>query len=101
MGSRNPTDHPVFWCDELKRRERKRIADESLRDWKNRKLIERRSRAKEQSHVRTAYWGWQATKRSARLMCEALAVAYILAQREPQVQDCKEEIPPSATTVEQ
>ncbi|XP_040174118.1 uncharacterized protein LOC120906469 isoform X1 [Anopheles arabiensis] len=50
MGSRNPTDHPVFWCDELKRRERKRIADESLRDWKNRKLIERRSRAKEQSH---------------------------------------------------
>uniref|UniRef100_A0A182PE99 Uncharacterized protein n=1 Tax=Anopheles epiroticus TaxID=199890 RepID=A0A182PE99_9DIPT len=50
MGSRNPSDHPIFWCDDLKRLERKRIADESLRDWKNRKLIERRSRAKEQSH---------------------------------------------------
>uniref|UniRef100_A0A182MZQ8 Uncharacterized protein n=1 Tax=Anopheles dirus TaxID=7168 RepID=A0A182MZQ8_9DIPT len=52
MGSRNPSDHPIFWCDELKRYERQRIADESLRDWKNRKLIERRSRAKEQSHYR-------------------------------------------------
>uniref|UniRef100_A0A182LVH2 Uncharacterized protein n=1 Tax=Anopheles culicifacies TaxID=139723 RepID=A0A182LVH2_9DIPT len=52
MGSRNPSDHPIFWCDELKRYERKRIADESLRDWKNRKLIERRSRAKEQAHYR-------------------------------------------------
>uniref|UniRef100_A0A182Y7L9 Uncharacterized protein n=1 Tax=Anopheles stephensi TaxID=30069 RepID=A0A182Y7L9_ANOST len=51
MTSRNPSDHPIFWCDELKRFERKRIADESLRDWKNRKLIERRSRAKEQSHA--------------------------------------------------
>ncbi|XP_053678719.1 uncharacterized protein LOC128729093 [Anopheles nili] len=50
MGSHNLSDHPIFWCDELKRYERKRIADESLRDWKNRKLIERRSRAKEQAH---------------------------------------------------
>ncbi|XP_052859745.1 uncharacterized protein LOC128266991 [Anopheles cruzii] len=52
MGSCNPSDHPIFWCAELKRLERKRIADESLRDWKNRKLIERRSRAKEQAHYR-------------------------------------------------
>ncbi|XP_058063415.1 translation initiation factor IF-2 [Anopheles bellator] len=53
MGSCNPSDHPIFWCAELKRLERKRIADESLRDWKNRKLIERRSRAKEQAHIVT------------------------------------------------
>ncbi|XP_035781159.1 uncharacterized protein LOC118460708 isoform X3 [Anopheles albimanus] len=52
MGSCNPNDHPILWCDELKRLERKRIADECLRDWNHRKLIERRSRAKEQAHYR-------------------------------------------------
>ncbi|XP_058127627.1 uncharacterized protein LOC131291290 [Anopheles ziemanni] len=50
MSSCNPADHPIFWCDNLKRLERKRIADESLRDWRNRKLIERRARAKDQAH---------------------------------------------------
>uniref|UniRef100_A0AAG5DVY4 Uncharacterized protein n=1 Tax=Anopheles atroparvus TaxID=41427 RepID=A0AAG5DVY4_ANOAO len=52
MSSCNPADHPIFWRDNLKRLERKRIADESLRDFRNRKLIERRSRAKDQAHYR-------------------------------------------------
>ncbi|XP_062551790.1 uncharacterized protein LOC134216986 isoform X6 [Armigeres subalbatus] len=48
--SHDPSDHPLLWCQQLKRAQEKRIADASLRDWQHRKQIERQARAKEQAH---------------------------------------------------
>ncbi|XP_021694889.1 uncharacterized protein LOC5574207 isoform X2 [Aedes aegypti] len=50
--SHDPSDHPVLWCQQLKRAQEKRIADASLRDWQHRKQLERQARAKEQAHYR-------------------------------------------------
>ncbi|XP_062551745.1 uncharacterized protein LOC134216986 isoform X4 [Armigeres subalbatus] len=50
--SHDPSDHPLLWCQQLKRAQEKRIADASLRDWQHRKQIERQARAKEQAHYR-------------------------------------------------